>query len=93
MTQQSSMMAADEDRISQRAVAALAAGASPTRVFRLEAGLPLALLAARANLSIERLERIESGSPPRLDELLALARVLSIPAEWLFDEEREYGPA
>ena len=72
--------------ISGDAAAALADGYSPTRVFRTDAGLTVGLLAARTGLSIERISRIESGAPPRIDELLVLGKALHVPAHLLFDE-------
>jgi transcriptional regulator with XRE-family HTH domain len=72
--------------VSGDAAVALADGYSPTRVFRTDAGLTIGLLAAQTGLSIDRINRIELGAAPRIDELLALGKALQVPAHLLFDE-------
>jgi hypothetical protein len=74
-------------KISQPAAVALADGYTPTRVFRTDAGLSVGLLAARTGLSIRRITDIEAGDPPRLKEMQALGRALTLPAHILADGE------
>lgn len=65
---------------------ALTAREQPTKVFRLAAGMATSTLSALTGIPVDRIEAIEAGATPLVDELTIIGRYLGITADRLFPD-------
>lgn len=62
------------------------------KISRLLPARSAALIARRAGLHRGGITNITGQSKPRVDKAIRIARVLKVPVEWLFDDDKDWPP-